>query len=296
MSAAFKNNFSVFPPNSYHMFLNKSSSMKSLPKNFYQGFIMKMSNNSTNQNQSTKSSTPISRTKKPKTRNFCLNLSCTTSTKTNYLLKPYGFTKSKGNSRSTNCSFYSSMGRKKSESNNPYKITNFKKISLIEPKKKKNHRILNSFIEVSEEISQINNFNITHTKKTNNILNSNAVPLSERSVDKCYSSFIKDKNKVLKNKFRKKIEENRNDKGITQKYLNYSLEIPKTIKQEIEIEDIITNNIEQDIKGPEDNHFFMVKTFQNLKQNMISLSKKLKLGDDDVENNYLQYEYKTKYS
>ena len=40
----------------------------------------------------------------------------------------------------------------------------------------------------------------------------------------------------------------------------------------------------------------MVKTFQNLKQNMISLSKKLKLGDDDVENNYLQYEYKIKYS
>lgn len=296
MSAALKNNFSVYPLNSYHMFLNKSSSMKSLPKNFYQGFIMKMSNNPTSQNQSTKSSTPISRTKKSKSRNFCLNLSCTASTKNNYLLNPYGFPKSKSNSRSNNCSFYTSMGRKKTKSNNSYKITNFKKISLIEQKKKKNHRILNSFIEVSEEISQINNFNITQTKKKKNVIISNAIPLSERSVDKCYSSFIKDKNKVLKNKNKKKIDENRNDKGITQKYLNHSLEIHQTIKQENEIENKNFSNLEQEIKGPEDSHFFMVKNFQNLKKNMISLSKNLKLGDDDVENDYLQYENKIKFS
>ena len=272
MSVVLKNN-SLYQPKAYISKMNKSSSMKSLPKNYYQGFIMKISTNSTTNNQSTKSSTPLSQNRRPKTRNKQINLSCITSVKTNNSMMY-----SKGNynisntHKSNNSSYYMSMMNRSQQTN----IKKYNKISLLDMKKK--NKVLKSFMEISEDYNQPRNQILKSKKKNNNNIN-NSVDITPLS-DRINRSQLKEYS-LLKN-----------DKSVS--FRNTSLIIKKNSQKKKVLnlsQEIKQSNNKNDNKGPEDIHFMLVKVLQRSKRYMINISNGLSLYNDGIENNYLDYDY-----
>lgn len=270
MSVVIKSN-NLYPPKAYNGKMNKSSSMKSLPKSYYKGFIMKISTNSTTNNQSTKSSTPLSQNRKVKTRNRQLNLSCMTSVKTNNsIMYSKGNCNISNTHKSNNTSYYMSMMNRSQQTN----IKKYNKISLLDIKKK-NNKVLKSFLEISEDYNQPRN-SIIKTKKNNNNINNSVeiVPLSDRinhSQRRDYSLLKNDKS-VCHHNTSQIIQKNSK-----RKMLNLSQEIKKS-----------RNNNEN--KGPEEIHCMLVKVLQRSKRYMINISNELNLLNDGIENNYLDYE------
>lgn len=272
MSVVLKNN-SLYQPKAYISKMNKSSSMKSLPKNYYQGFIMKISTNSTTNNQSTKSSTPLSQNRRPKTRNKQLNLSCITSVKTNNsMMYSKGNCNISNTHKSNNSSYYMSMINRSQQTN----IKKYNKISLLDMKKK--NKVLKSFMEISEDYNQPRNQILKSKKKNNNNIN-NSVDITPLS-DRINRSQLKEYS-LLKN-----------DKSVS--FHNTSLIIKKHSQKKKVLnlsQEIKQSNSKNDNKGPEDIHFMLVKVLQRSKRYMINISNGLSLYNDGIENNYLDYDY-----
>ena len=272
MSVVLKNN-SLYQPKAYISKMNKSSSMKSLPKNYYQGFIMKISTNSTTNNQSTKSSTPLSQNRRPKTRNKQLNLSCITSVKTNNsMMYSKGNCNISNTHKSNNSSYYMSMMNRSQQTN----IKKYNKISLLDMKKK--NKVLKSFMEISEDYNQPRNQILKSKKKNNNNIN-NSVDITPLS-DRINRSQLKEYS-LLKN-----------DKSVS--FHNTSLIIKKHSQKKKVLnlsQEIKQSNNKNDNKGPEDIHFMLVKVLQRSKRYMINISNGLSLYNDGIENNYLDYDY-----
>ena len=272
MSVVLKNN-SLYQPKAYISKMNKSSSMKSLPKNYYQGFIMKISTNSTTNNQSTKSSTPLSQNRRPKTRNKQLNLSCITSVKTNNsMMYSKGNCNISNTHKSNNSSYYMSMMNRSQQTN----IKKYNKISLLDMKKK--NKVLKSFMEISEDYNQPRNQILKSKKKNNNNIN-NSVDITPLS-DRINRSQLKEYS-LLKN-----------DKSVS--FHNTSLIIKKHSQKKKVLnlsQEIKQSNSKNDNKGPEDIHFMLVKVLQRSKRYMINISNGLSLYNDGIENNYLDYDY-----
>ena len=272
MSVVLKNN-SLYQPKAYISKMNKSSSMKSLPKNYYQGFIMKISTNSTTNNQSTKSSTPLSQNRRPKTRNKQLNLSCITSVKTNNsMMYSKGNCNISNTHKSNNSSYYMSMMNRSQQTN----IKKYNKISLLDMKKK--NKVLKSFMEISEDYNQPRNQILKSKKKNNNNIN-NSVDITPLS-DRINRSQLKEYS-LLKN-----------DKSVS--FHNTSLIIKKHSQKKKVLnlsQEIKQSNSKNDNKGPEDIHFMLVKVLQRSKRYMINISNGLNLYNDGIENNYLDYDY-----
>ena len=272
MSVVLKNN-SLYQPKAYISKMNKSSSMKSLPKNYYQGFIMKISTNSTTNNQSTKSSTPLSQNRRPKTRNKQLNLSCITSVKTNNsMMYSKGNCNISNTHKSNNSSYYMSMMNRSQQTN----IKKYNKISLLDMKKK--NKVLKSFMEISEDYNQPRNQILKSKKKNNNNIN-NSVDITPLS-DRINRSQLKEYS-LLKN-----------DKSVS--FHNTSLIIKKHSQKKKVLnlsQEIKQSNNKNDNKGPEDIHFMLVKVLQRSKRYMVNISNGLNLYNDGIENNYLDYDY-----
>ena len=272
MSVVLKNN-SLYQPKAYISKMNKSSSMKSLPKNYYQGFIMKISTNSTTNNQSTKSSTPLSQNRRPKTRNKQINLSCITSVKTNNsMMYSKGNCNISNTHKSNNSSYYMSMMNRSQQTN----IKKYNKISLLDMKKK--NKVLKSFMEISEDYNQPRNQILKSKKKNNNNIN-NSVDITPLS-DRINRSQLKEYS-LLKN-----------DKSVS--FHNTSLIIKKHSQKKKVLnlsQEIKQSNSKNDNKGPEDIHFMLVKVLQRSKRYMINISNGLNLYNDGIENNYLDYDY-----
>ena len=272
MSVVLKNN-SLYQPKAYISKMNKSSSMKSLPKNYYQGFIMKISTNSTTNNQSTKSSTPLSQNRRPKTRNKQLNLSCITSVKTNNsMMYSKGNCNISNTHKSNNSSYYMSMMNRSQQTN----IKKYNKISLLDMKKK--NKVLKSFMEISEDYNQPRNQILKSKKKNNNNIN-NSVDITPLS-DRINRSQLKEYS-LLKN-----------DKSVS--FRNTSLIIKKNSQKKKVLnlsQEIKQSNNKNDNKGPEDIHFMLVKVLQRSKRYMVNISNGLNLYNDGIENNYLDYDY-----
>ena len=268
MSVVLKNN-SLYQPKAYISKMNKSSSMKSLPKNYYQGFIMKISTNSTTNNQSTKSSTPLSQNRRPKTRNKQLNLSCITSVKTNNsMMYSKGNCNISNTHKSNNSSYYMSMMNRSQQTN----IKKYNKISLLDMKKK--NKVLKSFMEISEDYNQPRNQILKSKKKNNNNIN-NSVDITPLS-DRINRSQLKEYS-LLKN-----------DKSVS--FHNTSLIIKKHSQKKKVLnlsQEIKQSNSKNDNKGPEDIHFMLVKVLQRSKRYMINISNGLNLYNDGIQNNYL---------
>ena len=272
MSVVLKNN-SLYQPKAYISKMNKSSSMKSLPKNYYQGFIMKISTNSTTNNQSTKSSTPLSQNRRPKTRNKQLNLSCITSVKTNNsMMYSKGNCNISNTHKSNNSSYYMSMMNRSQQTN----IKKYNKISLLDMKKK--NKVLKSFMEISEDYNQPRNQILKSKKKNNNNIN-NSVDITPLS-DRINRSQLKEYS-LLKN-----------DKSVS--FRNTSMMIKKHSQKKKVLnlsQEIKQSNNKNDNKGPEDIHFMLVKVLQRSKRYMVNISNGLNLYNDGIENNYLDYDY-----
>lgn len=272
MSVVLKNN-SLYQPKAYISKMNKSSSMKSLPKNYYQGFIMKISTNSTTNNQSTKSSTPLSQNRRPKTRNKQLNLSCITSVKTNNsMMYSKGNCNISNTHKSNNSSYYMSMMNRSQQTN----IKKYNKIYLLDMKKK--NKVLKSFMEISEDYNQPRNQILKSKKKNNNNIN-NSVDITPLS-DRINRSQLKEYS-LLKN-----------DKRVS--FHNTSLIIKKNSQKKKVLnlsQEIKQSNNKNDNKGPEDIHFMLVKVLQRSKRYMVNISNGLNLYNDGIENNYLDYDY-----
>ena len=272
MSVVLKNN-SLYQPKAYISKMNKSSSMKSLPKNYYQGFIMKISTNSTTNNQSTKSSTPLSQNRRPKTRNKQINLSCITSVKTNNsMMYSKGNCNISNTHKSNNSSYYMSMMNRSQQTN----IKKYNKISLLDMKKK--NKVLKSFMEISEDYNQPRNQILKSKKKNNNNIN-NSVDITPLS-DRINRSQLKEYS-LLKN-----------DKSVS--FRNTSLIIKKNSQKKKVLnlsQEIKQSNNKNENKGPEDIHFMLVKVLQRSKRYMVNISNGLNLYNDGIENNYLDYDY-----
>ena len=273
MSVVLKSNI-LYQPKAYISKMNKSSSMKSLPKNYYQGFIMKISSNSTTNNQSTKSSTPLSQNRRPKTRNKQFNLSCITSVKSNNsMMYSKGNCNISNTHKSNNSSYYMSMINRSQQTN----IKKYNKISLLDMKKR-NNKVLKSFMEISEDYNQPRNQILKSKKKNNNNIN-NSVDITPLS-DRINRSQLRDYS-LLKN-----------DKSVS--FHNTSLIIKKNSKKRKALnlsQEIKQRNNKNENKGPEDIHFMIVKVLQRSKRYIINISNELNLCNDGIETNYLDYDY-----
>ena len=199
MKIAFKAPFSSLMHASYNDIKYKPYLRKSLPKDFYQGF---MCNSATNKKPTTST--------KSRTRNKVSHFSCSMTNRNNSSIKERRFPNESYTERSV---FNHSTDDKH--------ITNFDRV--INNRESHQSRILKSFMDISEEINHVNNSN---KKKTNYKCNSSrrAIPLSNRIYHSSSSQKTKSKYQTEKRDISKV-----DDK----KSFNYSQEIHFDIPCEI---------------------------------------------------------------
>ena len=201
MKIAFKAPFSNMFHSSYNDIKYKPYLRKSLPKDFYQGFITNMCNSTTNKKSTTSN--------KSRTRNKESHLSCSMTNRNNTSTKQRRLPNVSYTDRSV---FNHSTDDKH--------ITSFnRKINIYEGHQSK---ILKSFIQIGEEIDSLNNSN---KKRTTSKCGSfqQEVPFTSRN-----------EYNIQKSKKKSRMN-NQTEKGIIEekKGLNYSQEINFDILGEI---------------------------------------------------------------